>query len=976
LLSNLLSYAALHKTVDQAYSESLRGALDEGGRNEAADGIVQTFDANRDLLRTFLRQQHPEDVPLAPAHQWLRRIPFSAVVTTNYDRLLERALPEYESEGLFTPQDAKLLLDALAQKRRFILKLYGRIERAETLIFAPFEYRQQLATNILFSRFIEGIFFSRTFLFLGLSLEGIQDFLSGFVFRGVSPRKHVALVAVIGSAWKVKAELLQRRYNIEVLPYPISDEYPEVDQFLEELSVGVRVSSGQPQPASFPGVRRVTLEDIGPYEHLDLRFPPGYCWKVLLGDNGVGKSTILKAIAVAIVGSDAKSFAARLVRTGKTKGRITLYTEQNPTAGYVTEILTKDMASEAEVVSLPTRPMEAEGWLALGFSALRVVTWAASAGPQPIVERGRPAAEDLLPLITGESDPRMDRLKQWIVNLDSADSAKPQTLSGHQERLTTVLFSNDGGTLISASIDRTIRFWDLARNAQNRTVNAHAAGVNAIAMSRNGAVLASGSYDKVAKTWDTTTGALTATFAGSRTQILSVALDASGTTLVTASESGSIRVWDRTGRELARYSVGDRVWTIAFSNDDRTLAAGTYGGAIALLDPTTGELIAELPIKRGVIMSVAWAPDNQWLAAASRNGPVSVWNVAERRLVRELPGTDSMAVAVSPDGRAIAAGFGNGEIKAWDVGSGEALMQVQAHPQPVRSLAFSPDGRTLASGSEDATIKLWSLPDSIHGGKQQETIRRFFRLIGSLTDRPDIHYLEVTSDYRVLVKTANAPEPVPLEALSQGMTSLFGWVGVLCQRLKETLQIPTQDPLPTRSYALVLIDELDAHMHPRWQQVVVERLKRVFPNVQFIASTHSPLIVGGLDPEEVDRFEIREGSVVKIELEPDMTLGRADQILTSDLFGLPSTFDSMTQALMQEYEVLLGRSQRTDEEKDRFAELERVLEQRIPAVPEKPVERRARELLDTLQSTLSLQGTDVIQERMTRLAKALRGRDE
>ena len=133
------------------------------------------------------------------------------------------------------------------------------------------------------------------------------------------------------------------------------------------------------------------------------------------------------------------SYASRLVRSGKTKGRITLYTEHNPVSGFITEILTKDMASEAEIVSLPSRPMEAEGWLALGFSPLRVVTWASSTGPQPIIQKGRPTAEDLLPLISGETDPRMDRLKQWIVNLDSADKPQARILTGHRDRVSSRL---------------------------------------------------------------------------------------------------------------------------------------------------------------------------------------------------------------------------------------------------------------------------------------------------------------------------------------------------------------------------------------------------------------------------------------------------------------------------------------------------------------------------------------------------------
>ena len=67
--------------------------------------------------------------------------------------------------------------------------------------------------------------------------------------------------------------------------------------------------------------------------------------------------------------------------------------------------------------------------------------------------------------------------------------------------------------------------------------------------------------------------------------------------------------------------------------------------------------------------------------------------------------------------------------------------------------------------------------------------------------------------------------------------------------------------------------------------------------MQVIATTHSPLVVAGLDVEEVTRFMRDEtGAVVQVSLDRDMTEGRADQILTGDLFGLdfdlrPGTFE-------------------------------------------------------------------------------------
>ena len=82
----------------------------------------------------------------------------------------------------------------------------------------------------------------------------------------------------------------------------------------------------------------------------------------------------------------------------------------------------------------------------------------------------------------------------------------------------------------------------------------------------------------------------------------------------------------------------------------------------------------------------------------------------------------------------------------------------------------------------------------------------------------------------------------------------MGWVGILLQRLYETpLTVP-----PLDRYALVLIDEIDAHMHPSWQRSLVDTLKELFPNVQFIATTHSPLIVAGLEKSEIYTIR-REG---------------------------------------------------------------------------------------------------------------------
>jgi hypothetical protein len=149
---------------------------------------------------------------------------------------------------------------------------------------------------------------------------------------------------------------------------------------------------------------------------------------------------------------------------------------------------------------------------------------------------------------------------------------------------------------------------------------------------------------------------------------------------------------------------------------------------------------------------------------------------------------------------------------------------------------------------------------------------------------------------------------VPIELLSQGLTSLIGWVGVLCQRLKETAPNPANDPLPTDAYALVLVDEIDAHMHPAWQQVIVKRLGQLFPQVQFIATSHSPLVVGGLEPDEVYRFDRNaDGRVLVTQPEIALKGMGAAGLLTSPLFGLRSQLDIDTSEALRKKRYLTAR---------------------------------------------------------------------
>jgi predicted ATP-binding protein involved in virulence len=97
--------------------------------------------------------------------------------------------------------------------------------------------------------------------------------------------------------------------------------------------------------------------------------------------------------------------------------------------------------------------------------------------------------------------------------------------------------------------------------------------------------------------------------------------------------------------------------------------------------------------------------------------------------------------------------------------------------------------------------------------------------------------------------------------LGYGYQSMLSWVIDLCKRMFE--RYPDSEN-PLSEDAIVLVDEIDLHLHPMWQRDVISFLSKVFPNVQFIVTTHSPLVIQSMN--DVNLYVLhREGNKVKVE---------------------------------------------------------------------------------------------------------------
>lgn len=104
---------------------------------------------------------------------------------------------------------------------------------------------------------------------------------------------------------------------------------------------------------------------------------------------------------------------------------------------------------------------------------------------------------------------------------------------------------------------------------------------------------------------------------------------------------------------------------------------------------------------------------------------------------------------------------------------------------------------------------------------------------------------------------------------------------------------------------IVIIDELGTHLHPRWRMNIVKSLRNLFPQTQFICSTHEPLCLRGLKDDEVCVLRRIKGKVKFVENLPPVSGLTAEQLLTSAHFGLSSTIDPDVEAEFEEYYALL-----------------------------------------------------------------------
>jgi predicted ATP-binding protein involved in virulence len=159
---------------------------------------------------------------------------------------------------------------------------------------------------------------------------------------------------------------------------------------------------------------------------------------------------------------------------------------------------------------------------------------------------------------------------------------------------------------------------------------------------------------------------------------------------------------------------------------------------------------------------------------------------------------------------------------------------------------------------------------------------------------------------------------VKLKELSLGYRTTIAWLTDFATKMiyyHEKSKTPFNEP------AILILDEIDLHMHPAWQKEIIENLTNIFTKTQFIVTAHSPLVAQAALSSNLVLLK-KTGNHVDIINEPKVIKSwRIDQVLTSDLFGLKESRPKEVEQNIKERRKLLRKSELTEDEQKRLEEL-------------------------------------------------------
>ncbi|CUA73249.1 putative WD repeat-containing protein alr3466 [Nostoc sp, PCC 7120] [Rhizoctonia solani] len=271
---------------------------------------------------------------------------------------------------------------------------------------------------------------------------------------------------------------------------------------------------------------------------------------------------------------------------------------------------------------------------------------------------------------------------------------------GHTRAAYSVAFSPDGKSVVSGSLDQTIRMWNAHRPSQiGDPLRGHSGSIYSVSYSPLGNTIASASYDK------------------------------------------TIRLWDvKSLQQLGQPIQGNHsFYSIAFSPSAQLIASSyTLGNnpdrCTVQLWNVEKKKSASNPFKGHIedVNSVQFSPDGSQIVSGSDDRTILVWDVERgMAILRPFQGHTGFvtSIALSPSGSQIVSGSSDRTLRLWDTRTEGMIGNLfEGHTDFVHSVDFSPRGTYVVSGSDDMTVRLWD----IRTGRQVESFHEHAKSVRNI----------------------------------------------------------------------------------------------------------------------------------------------------------------------------------------------------------------------------------------------------
>jgi hypothetical protein len=297
-----------------------------------------------------------------------------------------------------------------------------------------------------------------------------------------------------------------------------------------------------------------------------------------------------------------------------------------------------------------------------------------------------------------------------FTEVGSTPPQRPGSTKGHKGSVRSLDLSNDGRSLLSASADGTVKFWDLQKPQPLRDAGLHGGAASAVRFLPGGDRFVSAGGDGQVVVRAIEDGEVLHRFDGrAHGHVATLALSADGQRALAAYEKSALIVWDLQSKAMVKTLKDVQFYAVDISPDGRQAVIGTYEGKLFVWDIDGDASPREIGTQQGGVFAIAVTPDGKhFIAGGGGDCVLRLRDIATGDEVRAFAFHNApiTRLAVSADGKHVVSGSLDNTSRVWDVETGKPVTTLD-QSNVVRAVAFAADGAILTAG-DDRTIRLWS----------------------------------------------------------------------------------------------------------------------------------------------------------------------------------------------------------------------------------------------------------------------------